>query len=75
MPPPQKKKNTVFNKYRDWNCIYKDRNEQRMKRWFSSKYMVSSKSVENEVVPLDIQYTYSSEFFIGWSTPETYLCI
>ena len=40
----------VFKKYRDWNCFYQDRNEQRMKCWFSSKYEMCWKSIGNETV-------------------------
>ena len=40
----------VLKKYRDWSCIYQDRNEQCTKRWFSSKYEVCWKSIETEAV-------------------------
>ena len=40
----------VLTKYRDWSCIYQDRNEQWMKRWFSSKYELCWKSIETEAV-------------------------
>ena len=40
----------VFKKYRDWSCIYQDRNEQWIKRWFSLKYEMCWKSIETEVV-------------------------
>ena len=39
-----------LKKYRDWSCIYQDRNEQRMKRWFSLKFELSWKSIETEAV-------------------------
>ena len=40
----------VLKKYRDWSCIYQERNEQWMKRWFSSKYELCWKSIETEAV-------------------------
>ena len=40
----------VSKKYRDWSCIYYGRNEQWMKRSFSSKYDVCPKSIDTEAV-------------------------
>ena len=40
----------VLKKYRDWSCIYQERNEQWMKRWFSSKYELCWQSIETEAV-------------------------
>ena len=40
----------VMKKYRDWSCIYQDRSEQWMKRWFSSNYELCWKSIETEAV-------------------------
>ena len=41
---------SCFKKYRDWSCIYQDRNEQWMKRWFSLKYELCLKSIETGAV-------------------------
>ena len=43
-------KQGVFKKYQDWSCIHRDRNEQWMKHWFSSKYKVCSNSIKTEAV-------------------------
>ena len=40
----------VLKKYQDWSCIYQDRSEQWMKRWFSSKNDLCWKSIETEAV-------------------------
>ena len=40
----------VLKKYQDWSCIYQERNEQWMKRWFSSKYELCWKSIRTEAV-------------------------
>ena len=36
--------------YRDWSCIYPERNEQWVKRWFSSKYELCWKSIKTEAI-------------------------
>ena len=41
---------TVLKKYRDWSCIYQDRNEQWRRRSFSLKYLLCRKSIETEAV-------------------------
>ena len=40
----------VLKKYRDWSCIYQERNEQWIKRWFSWKYELCWKSIETEAI-------------------------
>ena len=40
----------VFKKYRDWSCIYQDRNEQAMKCQFSSKFESCSKYIETKAI-------------------------
>ena len=40
----------VFKKYLVWSCIYQDRNEQWIKRWFSSNYELCWKNIETEAV-------------------------
>ena len=40
----------MFKKSRDWSNIYHDGNERWRNGWFSSKYVVCSKSTETEAV-------------------------
>ena len=40
----------VLKKYRDWSCIYQDRNGQWMKRSFSLKYEQWGESIEAEAI-------------------------
>ena len=44
-----------LKKYRDWNCIYQDRNEQWMKRLFSPNTCCTEKSIETEAVFTNIE--------------------
>ena len=41
---------TVLKKNPDGSYIYQDKNEQWMKRWFSSKYQLFWKSIETKSV-------------------------
>ena len=52
----------MLKKDRDWSCIYRDRNEQWMKCWFSSKYI---KILVNFFISLIKNWFYEI-IFIGW---------
>ena len=70
-------------KYQDGSCIYRDRNEQRMKHSFSSKYKVCSKSIKMEAVltkteinnEWNINFLQNNSFSIPTCIPLSFLLI
>ena len=40
----------VLKKNRDWSFIYKEKNEQWIKRWYYLKYVICSNSIETKYI-------------------------
>ena len=71
----------IFKMYQSRSCIYRDRNEQWMKRRFSSKYEVFSKCISLEAVftetemnnEWNVDFLQNTRYFQNVSVSKLYL--